>query len=508
MLSGTKIAIKDERGITALFVAFLILPLFYLLFVFSSDVGNYYYVRRNNQRILDSAVLFGEKYLPYAEAAHSAVESYLKSQSVDEGSQIRVTATADGVTAEYLTHMPLTFAGLLGVEQQIPIYVKSSSFSTPLDVFLFVDTSSYMSPDLFNGQSWSENYSTQEDAMISSVFADYRYGVDDQIALPDLQVAAEQCQNPVFRQHKLAAIQTYEYLQGFGMNRLGLRFYPVSATEPDVRTLSYSTGSSSLELRRGDGQHIRNFDCQLLGQREEALTNDFDERRFVPPGVRVDIGSPEDEDALSMREVIWYQAARHQNVETDALLVSDIQTLSDTVAVKLLAEKDTLTKRGSLTAKAPKVAFIFAGDVPWSNGMRMIDSSGNVRASVRQEVVAALTTLKTHAVNANGSLSVFYILHAHRGNSSVLSSSGSTDDNVELALGITALQGVFAEVNALQVEGADDKEGDLELKLIASSDPSILVSDTAAYLGQIKKKALLSESASTGANSLTAGGGS
>ena len=89
---------RNEKGMAVIFVAAIMLPIFYFLFTIMSDVGNYYAQRRTAQRVLDEAALFGERYLPYTSAAMAATNGYLaRYNSVIPAETTTVSASANGI---------------------------------------------------------------------------------------------------------------------------------------------------------------------------------------------------------------------------------------------------------------------------------------------------------------------------------------------------------------------------------------------------------------------------
>ncbi|MCB0333144.1 MAG: hypothetical protein KDD55_06565, partial [Bdellovibrionales bacterium] len=132
-----------EVGATIIFVAAVILPVLFFLFSLTFDIAHYFTQRRNAQMVIDEAALYAHRYLPYTTAAASAAEGYLSRYGflVDK---VAMNITPDTVALQYSDEVSLTFASYFGAGIDVPINAYTRTQGTPYDVFLLMDTASYL----------------------------------------------------------------------------------------------------------------------------------------------------------------------------------------------------------------------------------------------------------------------------------------------------------------------------------------------------------------------------
>lgn len=505
-------SVKHQAGLASVMLVAFILPIFYALFTFTSDVGNYYTYRRNAQRAIDGAVVFGEKYLPYTDAAQSAIESYLGAYPFIQDGILTVEATPQGVSIVFEHDFQPTFPRLLGLtDAAIPVYIESESFSAPLDAYIVLDTSAYLSPDLNSDTPWHDNIGQQVAESIEHIFPEFSTedGIPNPTPTPyDSKVIAEQCQNEVFRPMKQAAITSYEYLSAFSLNKVGVGFYPLISTRGTEGVLR---GAASEIAVQGDetnavfvddrNRYVRNVHCAQLAEAEVVISGQeyfrFPDARVNAAGVFKATGASTSmlnaageydtsyDEFLTVRQVIWSRPTASIEFYRLTPEIGDMLTnlYSGLAQAADTNEGNNVVGRGSLQGQANKLGIIFAGDLPWANGSRLVATNGAINSDVLNVVRNTLLRHRDEFQAYPSRTSLLYVVHRFNFDSGILPNGNS----VQFDAGVAALRELFNEISTEQ----------FELHLIAESSPGAVRDRVTAYITKENRVGILSSSRPT-----------
>jgi hypothetical protein len=415
---------QKECGATTLFVAAVVLPMLFFVFSISLDVSRYYTAHEKNQKVLDEAVLYGQRFLPYQKEAKEVTESYLNSHGLDSN-VVSVEVDGDKVAAFLNAPLQLTFPRYFGLDANVPMAVYSRSRGSPLDVLIALDASTYLAPSVTGPASAAWGDSSVWPA--ATFFAQEQRVYEGATAL-DARIVTQQCFNEPFSALKQSALQSYEYLSAFSKNAVGLAVYPGYGTYVDILRDVHSSdertvGAGEADFSAYQDLHNSNVLCAAVAEREQShagyvfpSANQHIETGASPgaAGSLVLVGPDWMSNqlnanallALRARESIWSQAAREGTSGDFAELLREARSR----VVGSLA----FDSRGGLGSISSKVLFVFAGDVPWQGGDRFPD--GNSTAAIR----AQFNLLKQDVAASNGSMEVkvYYVVFPHDGNAS------------------------------------------------------------------------------------------
>ena len=409
----------SDRGSMSLFIAVIVLPLIFFLFSLSVDLETYYRETQRAQKAADSAALYASRFLPFTAQATQAARSYLSSfGSVVSDAQIQVSS--DFLSISINSTIEPNFPQLLGIHLKIPLTAYSKARTTPLDVFLAMDTASYLAPALTAGPAWGD--SSWPSAQFFTTLAPELNG-----SLVDSQLATQQCFNPAFSALKQAAITSYDYLAGFRLNEVGLGFFPGSVNELDVvrEILPGGQRPSNFSTNAGEADFVPyttlvNSDAYCAAASEQETATD----RYRLPSFSVSLGGewphPFDRPAsmitpgtwtfdsayqpsLRAREVIWSRVVK-------PTYTSAVMPQSDLVIqsiVSRLMAPPAAVKRGGLNQSSFKKGIILAGDVPWVNGNRFASASDGLTTP---QLTSVLSAIRAQIQSAAINLKLYYLI--------------------------------------------------------------------------------------------------
>jgi len=147
---------SGQSGSAMFFVAAFVLPLLAFLISLALDITVYFTDQSKTQIVLDEAALYSYHFLPYQQEARSAAESYLhRFGGISEGLVVDVGRDAIALTVRRNNSFSFAqlLSGLLGhdIDLALPLSVQSVVRGRPVDAFIAVDTSRYLSPDVYLG---------------------------------------------------------------------------------------------------------------------------------------------------------------------------------------------------------------------------------------------------------------------------------------------------------------------------------------------------------------------
>ena len=151
---------QQQRGAVALFIAGFVLPLLFMLWSASVDFQNYGETRAELQSILDDAVLAGSRYIPDT-SAKIVTESFILQRV--SNAVVSTSVQNDILTAQlrkdFIPSFGSFFESVIGTPLRIPLVIEAHARNRPLDVFVAIDRSGYLSPDLTlsDNDAWGDD---------------------------------------------------------------------------------------------------------------------------------------------------------------------------------------------------------------------------------------------------------------------------------------------------------------------------------------------------------------
>ncbi|MCI5064107.1 hypothetical protein MRY87_00125 [bacterium] len=424
----------SERGSALLFIAAIVLPFCFFLLSLTLDMALYFQEQKQAQALLDKAGIRVQRFLPYVDEARTAFESVVSESTLLKSGATSFdyrpeSSASDVITLTYTRPFVPSFANLIGSDVQIPLSVRSLVRVSPFDLQIYLDTSSYLAPPLTATSGWYPSHE-QPATLFQQGTLSYLHDLDGDGApnSVDPLVASQQCFSPALLALKEAAIETYQYFASFRDNALGVGVFPAgTGAFTDVLRSYGSTSrpneSSSLTFHSWDTPFVKNEHCAAAAERESrhrhltvplgpdafiGLWRGSDGGEFLidqPSGWQVNPSY----GALSVEQVIWSQSVRyHERQDTPGVLQS--------IAFGLFSAPPIDT-RGGLINEASKQAILFAGDLPWSNGVRYVDPvSGAVNPGVESALQEALEQMGQVVESHEGiEFRLFYLAFHHEG---------------------------------------------------------------------------------------------
>lgn len=373
-----------QGGSLTLFTALIVLPTLFFILSLTFDLSLYYTATRRAQRMADEAVMYAYRFLPAQEESRKALELYLAQHAPKAASaRSEISISSDFITLVYKGLWPLTFARLAGADLSLPFNVTSSARATPLDIYLALDTSSYLAPEVLGNEAWGEpgvwpaaDYFNHER---------FFYKLDPATSSPteeqiDPRIVTQQCFNEAFSPIKQAAVQLYDYAGSFALNSVGVGFYPgyKLALDPAREVTEPGKGDAApeafLESIYG-GLYQSSLFCAAAAAKEI----NHPDYRFPPassqlrdpelcPGSLMTFDSESGKVAddylscIQTRQVIWSRPV-FPGLGHD--FPSVVRELSSSLAAARVRND-----RSGLLASSSKVGIILAGGLPMSGTLR------------------------------------------------------------------------------------------------------------------------------------------
>lgn len=482
---GLRSGWASQSGAMAIFLVVFALPVLFFLYSISVDVSVYFHQLQKIQKIVDDAALYSYRFLPYKEAANSAACAFVGQYDLGDGAlacgeqiEVSIPSDASSISVTARTTSQLTFASYFGVEAALPLEAFAVARGTPYDVFIAMDTSSYLAPPVLTGPAWNMAGGASSPWPAATFFN--TYPLQNNGVQVDPVLLTQQCTNPAFNVIKAGAIQSYEYLASNGINAVGLAVYPGSFNDVEVLRPVLPRQGSSDQITYTPYERIFNSNtfCMAAAENDSAGSpNAFPvanakfgwsgEDDPLRPSPIVLPGSwqlnPEYPPYFRAREVLWGQAARE-----DAY--GDIGALLSSVRANLVGSV-YVGARGGMANNAIKSAIIFAGDLPRSAGNSFAQND-YVKSLIKNHLAALRADLAANHFK----MVLYYVLLEH---GSV--SGGSFDE------GKLALEELFAQESVLDGENGSS----LELRLLSGNDGQALVDEVVGSLLLDKRRVVL-----------------
>lgn len=417
--------LKSQRGISLLFIAAVVLPLFFFLFTISSDISMYLTRREVSQRTLDDVALYAQRFFPYRDevrrsalsqlqkkfelARHAKITYDINKTSLRAGNNfavdIETSDFSDTLLLKYTEFVPLVFAKILGIHSGLPVRTQVRARVLPFDVLIATDRSSYTTPGLYSN-AWGDTGEWPSADLFRSTlrFLDPHYAPQDPHFL-DSRNVTQQCFNPQLTAIKRTALRIYDQLGAFALNRVALGAYPggtksltlqrqltpglfkFDGVHPEgdfieKRLVSFENTHAWIpdELSQSE-VFVRDAQCFAAAE-HEASHLDYavpEAIEHLPDGGNGN-GRPEyliDTDTYSLnpqaepyvraREIIWSRAAHQSENAIFSGVLTDIHE-----ALLLPAVHES---RGGLKNRSPRMAFVVSSDLPHEDSVRFADGN-------------------------------------------------------------------------------------------------------------------------------------
>ncbi len=446
---------RSQKGSLTMFIAFVILPILFFLFTLSLDLSMYYTSAQRAQKVVDDAVLYAHRFLPSQTSAEQAANLYIQQNTPNfdlQKSSATVTAGNDFIEVNFQNSITLTFASLLGIGDgnlALPYSVTALARSTPLDIFMAIDTSSYLAPNPLGsadkawGESnyWPEAYYFEHERKVFRVEEGSTSSNGQVLAA---RLATQQCFNPVFSELKRAAIQIYDYLGNFDLNYIGLGFYPFTGADLDIARMPLKPGERNpkpenvsdnigeADFNTVNGSiFVNNSLCAAAAETETNRTSGHDGYKFPQRSLNIrqtisnnyacsqSITDPisgnfnaDFQQCLHARDVIWSQAV---SPTSEQHFPNTLRTLNSELIWAISQDKE----RGGLIDSVSKVGIVLAGDVPRIGNKRFPLTEDIINQEVKSELSDSLNaTVKLISDNGQQrkiNYTLLYVIFAHQG---------------------------------------------------------------------------------------------
>lgn len=424
-----------EVGSTLLFVAAVVIPFLFFTLSLGIDIAMFFHEKKQVQVMLDEAGLHVQRFFPYIPEAVEAFEVFVEerpllqqgSASLSYDPRIQVS---DIVTLRYERAFTPFFANLIAQDLHIPLAAESQVRLTPFRAHIALDTSSYLAPPIDHTSGWTTGNEVAAEVFAQGIIS-FAHDFDgDQVSeLVVPLVASQQCFSAPLRALKSAAIRLYQYLASFRDNQVGVSVYPsgsggildvLQAVSP---TLSPEIHPNPNTFHQWNSPFVRNEHCAAASEREsmnEQFVTPVSHDSFyglwkTPPGSGYVIDQVADWQVdplfqeISGEMLLWSQSVRSG-------MYGDTPNIIRSMTLSLLANNDPETL-GGMRGKSVQQAVLLAGDLPWSQGIRLIDpTTGGVRTEVADALRAVLLEIGDHIASyPDMNLHLYYLTFFHEG---------------------------------------------------------------------------------------------
>lgn len=494
-----------ERGVIAVFVAAVILPLMFVLFTLSFDIASFYTGEQGIQSLADDAAMYAYKFLPSRETAEKAAKMYLDQNGNSWNITSRnatVSVTADFVTVSLDTSFPLSFAKLFNKDAALPIKKIAQVRSTPIDAYIAIDTSSYLAPPIVPNQMPWDHSSDSNDILDSdwpaATFFTELYPIEvnglsfatDKERLIAYSLLTQQCFNPVYSELKLAAISIYDYLSSFDLNSIGFGFYPGASSAIDqARSVSPAGLRSNQESNPGEadfenyygGSYNSNVWCAGIAE-YESYHSQYRFRDLLPSYKRRIAEAPPGEKMVYANEIPIFNEKYREYIQSRQVIWSRTVNISEQADMPELMRSITSAlysatadkKRGGLVASSAKVGLILSGGLPIENIAKYPNGL------VQDGFMPVIEQIKSEISNYGGNLTLYLLFFKHRGFSDL-----EWDSKLE------SLGQFFKEQNLSTFDTS--LGGSLTIRVINGESPADLVNNILPLLMLEKRTGMISQ---------------
>ncbi len=421
----SRIVPRPQNGSMTILFAGFVIPLMFLLVSAAVEVQTYTVIAERAQAAVDDAALYASRYLPDIRAAERAGRALLTTSLPNVEIKMDVSRDTVGIQAlgRYTPSVAAFFETVIGETVAVPYNASARSRSNPFDVFVAVDRSSYLSPEL--SEDISGAWGSLGTWGAASVFSNLLSITHNGVAI-DSTIATQQCFNPTFSLLKRSTIKILDFMSAFSMNRVGISFFP-GATRYVGRVREMNAGINSVEAVSFYDKHI-DWDSDRYVTVEERETVDLFPvqsvycasaaehesyyHEYPPPNHPSFIAEEHSEGnlidetnwsvnpnyPLSVREVVWSRAVNKNAIMDFELVLSEVEYA--------LFGAGSHDARGGLKNRSTQVAFILTDRVPFAAGQRF-ENMGDPAAD---RISTQLDQLRDLKRDEQSTLSIYYIM--------------------------------------------------------------------------------------------------
>ncbi|MGA1191691.1 MAG: hypothetical protein ACO3XO_05365 [Bdellovibrionota bacterium] len=472
---------QGEVGSTLLFVAAVVIPFLFFTLSLGIDIAMFFHEKKQAQAMLDQAGLHVQRFFPYIPEAIEAFDLFVEERPLlQQGNTSMIydpqVQVSDIVTLRYERAFRPFFANLIAQDLRISLAAESQVRTTPFRAHIALDASSYLAPPIDHVSGWTPGAEVPAELFAQGIIS-FAHDFDgDQVAeLVVPLVASQQCFSAPLRALKAGAVRLYQYLASFRDNQVGVSVYPsgsggfLDVLQPVSPTLPPEIHPNPNTFHEWNSPFVRNEHCAAASEREsmnEQFAIPISHDSFyglwkTPPGSGYVIDQVADWQVdplfqeISGEMLLWSQSVRSG-------MYGDTPNIIRSMALSLFANDDR-ESLGGMRGKSVRQAILLAGDLPWSQGVRLVDpESGDIRTEVTDalrtvlleigDVVASYPEMNFH---------IYYLTFFHEG---TVGSVAQFENGLSAlqTLVDTILQEFTAEVRARmtwRVLGVNEAEG-------------------------------------------------
>ncbi len=472
-----------DRGAMTLFMMLVVFPIILFGLFLAIDLRRYHEASAAVQADLDNAVMSAAHSLPFQQDAASVARRYLAlynralygvgGEGVG-GGKVSLSTQGDSISLRYDGDIALTFGQILSMlsagSESTPVGVSAFAEArlTPFDVFIAMDASAaYLAPlNAVGSTPWGSELEWPSASFFRNEFS--FMGSGETI---DARIATQQCFNRPLIAMKTAVINAYTYFSSFERDQVGVGVYPGYGTTLDVvrpvRARSDAAavvGGAEAVLPSYIGHNRADVYCLAAAEREDTFLS----YRFPAPNSYLTAWTPsstvpvnrvlapewEIDSAFvpvaSVSEVLWGSVARGGTP-------ADFGQLLNEATARVLGAP-VPDARAGLRAVSLKQLFIFAGDVPWVNGVRWSPGALTEETAMKNAIGALRDEVVTTLAPYNMQLKVTYVLFEHEGNGPAGAISSVVPQLSTLFSDAAARDGVPSKAFSIEVQYVQDSD--------------------------------------------------
>lgn len=383
-----------QNGNALIFFVLFVLPILSFLLMLTFDVATIYTSKRKVQDVLDEASLQGVKFFPYKNYAINVAKNYLNSNGLEDDN-LTVVATSEGINISYNKNYELVFSRLadtfFNAHANLSWPVRVSSFSTPAigDYFLLLDRNFYNSPDdesllWGNDGEWP---SALYFNMNNTQYQNPRY-------------YTQQCFNEAFSPVKQMLIDTYNFLEGFSLNSIGVGVFPGVAYKRDVDLIR--------EIKKVNKNEPVNFlqyagiDGTTTQGCYNASLEENQEEKYKAPTRNELYFNNDNEKKIDDSHFVF--ANSFWSIPVHKGYFSNFENVLDS-AIKHILSSGTISDRYTTSSNIEKTIFIFSTAVPSIN--KIFFPNNNLKATLINKIKELDIIAKQQDIKVN----IVYVLY-------------------------------------------------------------------------------------------------
>lgn len=376
----------QQRGNTTLVFVSILMPLMAMVGSVALGFSQYLYKNNDNQKDLDNALILAASSLPDKDIATYKINSYLQDKGIDT-STLDITFKGSNIYAESKGEYNLTFFNYLNFKIPLSFKTISSSRSTPQNISILIDNSSYLSPNPFANEPWDQaNWPASN--YLNDNFEDLNYNLIAKSA----EHLTQTCFNENYSRLKLSAIELLSKFKESSDSSIALAVAPGvtnSYREINYYGPQYEDATKELDF---DASNL----CASIAQTE--FSNTKYQFPITNNGIEtiVNVGdwnfNENYKQYLIPEEIIWSQQS---------------SLLDESADINSIFNFITISKSGVINADSNNKVVLLMGDVPRDFNARFPEES--IKNTLRDQI----QNLSLLAFNAKSKLKIYYLIFSN-----------------------------------------------------------------------------------------------